>query len=189
MKKTWKLLPKIFRDQFKITEREAIKILEDNIYRPSYNWKHGIDKAAGIMWRDEYIKELFKLVLIDEDILVKKVGRKKVQKELFWRSPVLRDFVIASGLNYKRSNSGYLAFKNDYGRWKQLKIFKPSWRKGKKTPSFFKLRARVKASNKKLDAPQVAESKLRSAGLEYTKGLIESGEWEITAAGLRKIPK
>ena len=187
MKKTWKLLPQIFGDQFKITEREAIKILQENIYRPSYNWKHGIDKTAGIMWRDEYIKELFKLVLIDEDILVKKVGRKKVQKELFWRSPVLRDFVIASGLNYKRSNSGYLAFKNDYAKWKQLKIFKPSWKKGKITHN--KILKRIRAANKKIDAPRAAESKLRSAGLEYTKGLIESGGWEVTAAGLRKIPK
>ena len=187
MKKTWKLLPKIFGDQFKITEREAIRILEDNIYRPSYNWKHGIDKAAGIMWRDEYIKELFKLVLIDEDILVKKVGRKKVQKELFWRSPVLRDFVIASGLNYKRSNSGYLAFKNDYAKWKQLKIFKPSWKKGKITHN--KILKRIRAANKKLAAPQAAENKLRSAGQEYTRGLYEAGGWEITAAGLRKIPK
>ena len=187
MKKTWKLLPKIFRDQFKLTEREAIKILQENIYRPSYNWKHGEAKTAGVMWRDKYIQELFKLVLIDEDILVKKVGRKKVQKELFWRSHVFKDFVIMSGLNYRRSNSGYLAFKNDYAKWKQLKIFKPSWKKGKITHN--KLLKRIRASNKKIDALETAESKKRIAGLEYTRGLKESGEWEETAAGLRKIIK
>ena len=59
--------------------------------------------------------------------------------------------------------------------------------KGKITHN--KILKRIRAANKKIDAPQAAESKLRSAGLEYTKGLIESGGWEVTAAGLRKIPK
>jgi len=187
MKKTWKLLPKIFGDQFKITEREAIKILQEQLF--NNNWKHGPAGAAGIMWRDEYIKELFKLVLLDEDILVKKVGRKKVQKELFYRSHIFKDFVIKSGIYYKKNKKGYKTFTNDYGSWKQLKFFKPSWKRGKKTPSFFKLRARVRARNKKIDALEIAESKQRNTGLKYTKGLIESGEWEATPLGLRKIPK
>jgi hypothetical protein len=185
MKKTWKL--ELFLDQFKLTEAEAIKILQENIFRPSYNWKHGAAKTEGIMWRDKYIQELFKLVLIDEDILVKKVGRKKVQKELFWRSSVLKHFVIISGLSYKRTDSGYLSFKNDYAKWKQLKFFKPSWKKGKITHK--KVLQRIKASNKKIDALETAESKKRKAGQEHTRGLYESGEWEKTAAGLRKIIK
>ena len=187
MKKTWKLLPKIFRDQFKLTEREAIKILQENIYRPSYNWKHGEAKTAGVMWRDKYIQELFKLVLIDEDILVKKVGRKKVQQELFYHSQIFKDFVVAAGLNYKRNKLGYENFTNDYPKWKRLKFFKPSWQKGKITNT--KLLKRIRASNKKIDALETAESKKRNAGLEYTRGLIESGQWEKTAAGLRKIIK
>jgi len=165
MKKTvWKLLPKIFGDQFKITEAEAIKILQENIY--SKHWKHGPAGAAGIMWRDKYIQELFKLVLLDEDILAKKVGRKKVQKELFYRSHVLKDFVIKSGLSYKKNTAGYKTFKNDYGKWKRLKYFKPSWKRGTKTPSFFKLRQRVRASNKKLNrAKQQAKTRaLQSYG-------------------------
>ena len=187
MKIKWKLLPQIFGGQFKLTEAEAIKILQENIYRPSYNWKHGAAKTAGVMWRDKYIQELFKLVLIDEDILVKKVGRKKVQKELFYHSKVFHLFVIMAGLNYKRSNSGYLNFKNDYAKWKRLKLFKPSWKKGKITHK--KILKRIKASNKKIDALETAESKKRDAGQEYTRGLYKSGGWEITAAGLRKIPK
>ena len=185
MKKTWKLLPKIFGDQFRITEREAIKILEESIY--SKHWKHGPAGAAGIMWRDEEIKELFKLVLLEEDILVKKVGRKKVQKELFYRSHIFKDFVHKSGLLYKKNSASYETFTNDYGKWKQLKFFKPSWKKGRRTLD--KLSKRVKASNKKIDVLQSDENKLRSAGLEYTRGLKESGEWEVTPLGLRKIPK
>ena len=131
MKKTWKLLPKIFGDQFRITEREAIKILEESIY--SKHWKHGPAGAAGIMWRDEEIKELFNFVLLEEDILVKKVGRKKVQKELFYRSHIFKDFVHKSGLLYKKNTAGYKTFKNDYGKWKRLKYFKPSWKRGTKT--------------------------------------------------------
>ena len=187
MKKTWKLLPKIFGDQFRITEREAIKILEESIY--SKHWKHGPAGAAGIMWRDEEIKELFNFVLLEEDILVKKVGRKKVQKELFWRSPVLRDFVHKSGLLYKKNTAGYKTFKNDYGKWKRLKYFKPSWKRGTKTPSFFKLRKRVRAKNKKFEDLIVAGNEKLSAGQAHTTKLIKSGEWEITPLGLRKIPK
>jgi len=188
MKIKWKFLPQIFGGQFKLTEAEAIKILQENIYRPSYNWKHGAAKTAGIMWRDKYIQELFKLVLIDEDILVEKVGRKKVQKELFYHSKVFHLFVIMAGLNYKRNKFGYRDFtSNDYGKWKQLKLFKPSWKKGKMTNT--KLLKRIRASNKKIDALETAESKKRNAGLEYTRGLIESGQWEKTAAGLRKIIK
>ena len=183
MKKTWKLLPKIFGDQFKITEREAIKILQENIY--SKHWKHGPAGAAGIMWRDKYIQELFKLVLLDEDILVKKVGRKKVQQELFYHSHILKDFIVKDGLNYKRNKFGYLNFKNDYAKWKRLKFFKPSWKKGKLTNA--KLLKRLKASNKKLDAIETAESKKRIAGQEYTKALVDAGKYEITPAGLRKI--
>ncbi len=131
MKKTWKLLPKIFRDQFNITETEAIQILQETIYNK--HWKHGPAGAAGIMWRDKYIRELFKLVLLEEDILVKKVGRKKVQKELFYRSHIFKEFVVVAGLKYKKNSSSYETFTNDYGSWKQLKFFKPSWKRGKIT--------------------------------------------------------
>ena len=187
MKKTWKLLPKIFGDQFRITEREAIKILEESIY--SKHWKHGPAGAAGIMWRDEEIKELFNFVLLEEDILVKKVGRKKVQKELFYRSHIFKDFVHKSGLLYKKNTAGYKTFKNDYGKWKRLKYFKPSWKRGTKTPSFFKLRKRVRAKNKKFEDLIVAGNEKLSAGQAHTTKLIKSGEWEITPLGLRKIPE
>ena len=76
---TWQQLGLIFEGQFGVTAEEATEIISKEIF--SNNWKHGAAKTAGVMWRDEYIQELFKLVLIDEDILVEKVGRKKVQKE------------------------------------------------------------------------------------------------------------
>jgi len=183
MKKTWKLLPKIFGDQFNITETEAIQILQETIYK--IHWKHLPAGAAGIMWRDKYIRELFKLVLLEEDILVKKVGRKKVQKELFYRSHIFKEFVVVAGLKYKENNYGYLNFKNDYSRWKRLKFFKPSWKRGKITNE--KILKRIRASNKKIEVMETAESKKRSAGQKYTENLIKSGEWERTPAGLRKI--
>ena len=185
MKKTvWKLLPKIFGDQFKITEAEAIQILQESIY--SKHWKHGPAGAAGVMWRDKYILELFKFVLLDEDVLVRKVGRAKVQKELFYHSKPFEEFIIAAGLKYKRNKFGYLNFKNDYSKWKRLKFFKPTWKKGKITEK--KLLKRLKARNKKIDDLEIAESKQRTEGLDYTAKLIRAGKYEYTPFGLRKIP-
>jgi len=185
MKIKWKFLPQIFGGQFKLTEAEAIKILQESIY--SKHWKHAADGAAGVMWRDKYILELFKLVLLEEDILVKKVGRKKVQQELFYHSQIFKDFVVAAGLNYKRNKLGYENFTNDYPKWKRLKFFKPSWQKGKITNT--KLLKRIRASNKKIDELQTDENKLRAAGQEYTKALIDAGKYEETPSGLRKIIK
>ena len=60
---------------------------------------------------------------------------------------------------------------------------------GTKTPSFFKLCKRVRASNKKFDDLIVAGNEKLSAGQAHTKKLIKSGEWELTPLGLRKIPE
>ena len=105
MKKTWKLLPKIFGDQFRITEGEAIQILQEQLF--SKNWKHGKAGKLGRMWTDPVIINEFNSLLKAEDKIAKTITRKKVQQELFKSAACLR-FCQVAGLKYR----GYLNFKN-----------------------------------------------------------------------------
>ena len=104
MKKTWKLLPKIFGDQFRITEGEAIQILQEQLF--SKNWKHGKAGKLGRMWTDPVIINEFNSLLKAEDKIAKTITRKKVQQELFKSAACLR-FCQVAGLKYR----GYLNFK------------------------------------------------------------------------------
>ena len=147
MKKTWKLLPKIFGDQFKITEAEAIKILQEHLF--SKNWKHGKSGTLGRMWKDPMIVAAFTHVLEEEDKISKTVTRKKVQQELFYSGKKTKLFILVAGLKYHQNKTGYLNFKNDYSRWKRLPMFSPSWKKG--TITIDKVRKKLAARNKKLN--------------------------------------
>ncbi|HAT66917.1 MAG TPA: hypothetical protein DCS66_20385 [Flavobacteriaceae bacterium] len=142
MKKTWKLLPKIFGDQFRITEGEAIQILQEQLF--SKNWKHGKAGKLGRMWTDPVIINEFNSLLKAEDKIAKTITRKKVQQELFKSAACLR-FCQVAGLKYR----GYLNFKNDYAKWKRLPMFSPSWKKG--TITIDKVRKKLAAKNKKLN--------------------------------------
>ena len=102
-----------------------------------------------------------------------------------WKSKQLKIFIIIAKLQY--SKLGYKTFKNDYGKWKKLKVFKNVWKKGKRTSKKFekRIKARVYAADKILKA----SNEMMAGGEEHTKKLLESGEWEKTSSGLRKIPK
>ena len=113
--------------------------------------------------------------------------------ELF-KSKQLKIFIIIAKLQY--SKSGYKTFKNDYGKWKKLKVFKNVWKKGKRTSKKLdprlemKLSARVRAADKILKA----SNEMRAEGIAHTKKLLESGEYEKIKdmqgnISLRKIPK
>ena len=150
MKKTWKLLPKIFRDQFKLTEAEAIQILQENLFDKSkYGWKYGSSGKLGGMWQDPIVVSAFTHVLAEEDKIAKTVTRKKVYAELF-KSKAFGAFIRAAGLKIYKSHSRCT---NDYSYWKALPIFKPSWQRGTITVDKY----RIKHEKKLKEAAKILE--------------------------------
>jgi len=186
MKKfTWQHLGQIFEGQFKLTTAEAATILTGHIF--NHKWKHGKDKKIGMMWRDKIIVVAFTNVLAEEEELAKQVGRKKSLRKLFDDGVRWGQFKILAGLKYKNGSEGFKTFRNDYGLWKKLKLFKGAYKTGKITSKKFdkRIKARVYAGEKILKA----RNEMIAGGIEHTKKLIESGDYEVTSAGLRKIPK
>ena len=186
MKKfTWQHLGQIFEGQFKLTTAEAATILTGHIF--NHKWKHGKDKNIGMMWRDKKIVAAFTNVLVEEEEIAKEVGRKKTLKKLFDDGVSWKHFKILAGLIYKKGSEGFRTFRNDYGKWKRLKFFKGAYKTGKRTENKFLKRELRKVSrrNKILNA----ENKDMDAGLKNTIKLLESGQYEMGPAGLRKIPK
>jgi hypothetical protein len=190
-KLTWQQLGRIYEGAYGVTVEEAAKIISKEIF--GRNWKHGSGGECGRMWGDEVVVANFTQVLEEEDRLAKKFGRKKAVKELF-KSKQLKIFIIIAKLQY--SKSGYKTFKNDYGKWKKLKVFKNVWKKGKRTSKKLdprlemKLSARVRAADKILKA----SNEMMAEGIAHTKKLLESGEYEKIKdmqgnISLRKIPK
>jgi len=139
------------------------------------------------MWRDKIIVAAFTNVLAEEDEIAKQVGRKKALRKLFDGGVRWGQFKILAGLEYKKSSLGFRTFRNDYGLWKRLKFFKGAYKTGKRTENKFLKRELRKVSkrNKILNA----ENKDMDAGLKNTIKLLESGQYEMGPAGLRKIPK
>ena len=134
MKKfTWEQLGLIFEGQYKISAAEAAEILTKEIY--SHHWKHGAAGKIGRMWRDPLIVSTFTHVLEEEDILAKKVGRKKCQKELFYSGKKFSQFLLVAGL----------VFKNDYAKWKKIPNFINTWKRG----DIGLAKARAKVAKKK----------------------------------------
>ena len=125
---TWQQLGLIFEGQFGVTAEEASKIISKEIF--SHNWKHGVDGKVGRMWHDEVVVANFTHVLEEEDKLAKKVGRKGATKELFFNSDKLKVFILIARLKYKKTDAGFKTFKNDYAKWKRLKVFKNVWKRG-----------------------------------------------------------
>tara|TARA_R100001244_G_scaffold16580_1_gene17952 strand:+ start:348 stop:908 length:561 start_codon:yes stop_codon:yes gene_type:complete len=186
MKKfTWQNLGQIFEGQFKLTTAEAATILTGHIF--NHKWKHGKDKNIGMMWRDKIIVAAFTNVLAEEEELAKQVGRKKSLRKLFDDGVRWGQFKILAGLKYKKGSEGFRTFRNDYGLWKKLKLFKGAYKTGKITSKKFekRIKARVYGADKILNA----ENKNMVAGIEHTKKLLESGEFEMGPTGLRRIPK
>ena len=187
---TWKHLGQIFEGQFKLTTAEAATILTGHIF--NHKWKHGKDKNIGMMWRDEMIVAAFTNVLAEEDEIAKQVGRKKALRKLFDGGVRWGQFKILAGLQYKKSSKGFSTFRNDMRVWKKLKFFKGAYKRGKRTENKFLKRELRKVSkrNKILNT----ENKDMGAGHEYTRKLLESGEFEKIKdmygnIGLRRIPK
>ena len=144
MKKfTWEQLGLIFEGQYKISAAEAAEILTKEIY--SHHWKHGAAGKIGRMWRDPLIVSTFTHVLEEEDILAKKIGRKKCQKELFYNGKKFSQFLLVAGLVYKKDNAGYKTFKNDYAKWKKISSFINTWKRG----DIGLAKARAKVAKKK----------------------------------------
>ena len=186
MKKfTWQHLGQIFEGQFKLTTAEAATILTGNIF--NHKWKHGKDKKIGMMWRDEMIVAAFTNVITEEEEIAKEVGRKKTLKKLFDDGVSWKHFKILAGLKYKKGSGGFRTFRNDYGKWKRLNLFKNVYKTGKITSKKFgkRIKAKVYAADKILNA----ENKKMVEGIEHTRKLLESGEYEMGPTGLRKIPK
>ena len=185
---TWKSLGQIFEGQFKLTIAEAATILTGHIF--NHKWKHGKDKNIGMMWRDEMIVAAFINVLGEEEELAKEVGRKKALRKLFDDGVIWKQFKILAGLKYKKGSEGFRTFRNDYGLWKRLKLFKNVknvYKTGKITSKKFgkQIKAKVYAADKILSA----ENKDMDAGRLHTRKLLESGEFEMGPTGLRRIPK
>ena len=171
---TWQQLGLIFEGQFGVTAEEATEIISKEIF--SNNWKHGANGKVGRMWQDEVVVANFTHVLEEEDKLAKKVGRKKVARELFFTSDKLAMFVLIARLRYKRTNAGFKTFKNDYAKWKRLKVFKNVWKAGSRTLN--KLRKRTTAKTRKFEAMMKAESISRSKGIKNRKEMLASGKFE-----------
>jgi len=185
---TWQSLGQIFEGQFKLTIAEAATILTGHIF--NHKWKHGKDKNIGMMWRDEMIVAAFINVLGEEEELAKEVGRKKALRKLFDDGVIWKQFKILAGLKYKKGSEGFRTFRNDYGLWKRLKLFKNVknvYKTGKITSKKFgkQIKAKVYAADKILSA----ENKDMDAGRLHTRKLLESGEFEMGPTGLRRIPK
>ena len=179
---TWAQLGRVYESTYGVTAEEAAAIISEAIF--SKNWKHGSKKGTiGRMWEDQYVVEIFARVLEEEDRLVKIFGRKAAAKELF-KSDVLDRFIFSAKL---KKYSSYKTFKNDYGKWKQMKGFKNVWKKGKRTSKKFekRIKAKVYAADKILKA----SNEMMARGKEHTKRLLESKEYEKGPAGPRKIPK
>jgi len=136
---TWKDLQILLEKQYKLTPDDAMQIILENLF--SKDWKHGSGGKLGRMWSDPMIVSTFTQVLAEEDKISKTITRKKVYQELF-KSDVFDAFKITAGLKYSK----YSTFKNDYGKWKQLPMFKASWKKGTITVD----KARMKDLAKKL---------------------------------------
>ena len=186
MKKfTWQHLGQIFEGQFKLTTAEAATILTGHIF--NHKWKHGKDKNIGMMWRDEMIVAAFTNVLAEEDEIAKQVGRKKALRKLFDGGVRWGQFKILAGLEYKKSSLGFRTFRNDMSKWKALKFFKGAYKTGKRTENKF-LKRELRAASKRNKILN-AQNKDMDAGLKNTIKLLESGEYEISPTGLRRIPK
>ncbi len=185
---TWQQLGLIFEGQFGVTAGEASKIISKEIF--SHNWKHGAGGKVGRMWHDGDVIASFTHVLEDEDKLVKIVGRKRASKELFFNSDKLKLFLLIANLRYKATGAGFKTFKNDYAKWKRIKVFKNVWKRGSKT--LRKLRKRTAAKRRKYEKILKDQNIMMEHGQKKTKDLIDSGKYEKVASmyggyTLRKI--
>jgi len=150
MKKRWKFIQKIFEDQFKLTEAEAIQILQENLFDKSkYGWKYGSSGKLGGMWQDPIVVSAFTHVLAEEDKIAETVTRKKVYAELF-KSKAFRAFIRVAGLKIYKSHSRCT---NDYSYWKGLPMFNPSWQRGTITVDKY----RIKHEKKLKEAAKMLE--------------------------------
>ena len=185
---TWPQLSRIYEGTYGVTAEEAAAIISEAIF--SKNWKHGSKKGTvGRMWEDQFVVEIFGRVLEEEDRLVKKFGRTATAAKELFKSDALDRFIISAKL---KKYSSYKTFKNDYGKWKQLKVFKNVWKKGIRTSK--KIDKRLRARAYKDDEILKASNKMMASGKSHTKKLLESGEYEKIKdshgnISLRKIPK